>query len=142
MVKNISQVTLEVIRVKIYIMQEKINNWIKQLEMLLMIAKHEPQAAYSSFTAGFKHRFTYHTRVMSDIDQLQIDHIIYTNILPAITEEQVISPLDRKLTSLPVRLGGLGIPIFSEMSNESNSNSKSICALLIHKIKVRTKLVH
>ena len=123
-------------------MQEKINKWIKQLEMLSMIAKHEPQAAYSSFTAGFKHRFTYHTRVMSDIDHLlkQIDHIIDTKFLPAITEEQVISPLDRKLISLPVRLGGLGIPIFSEMSNESNSNSKSIYALLIHEIKSQNEI--
>ena len=73
-------------------MQGKINKWIKQLELLSMIVKHEPQAAYSSFTAGFKHRFTYHTRVMSDIDHLlkQIDHIIDTNFLTAITEEQVI----------------------------------------------------
>ena len=123
-------------------MQEKINKWIKQLEMLSMIAKHEPQAAYSSFTAGFKHRFTYHTRVMSDIDDLlkQIDHIIDTKFLPAITEEQVISPLDRKLISLPIRLGGLGIPIFSEMSNESNSNSKSICAVLINEIKSQNEI--
>ena len=92
-------------------MQAKYNKWIKQLEMLSMIAKHEPQAAYSSFTTGFKHCFTYHTRVISDIDHLlkQIDHIIDTKFLPAITEE---------IISLPVRLGGIGIPIFSEMSNE------------------------
>ena len=79
---------------------------------------------------------------MSDIDLLlkQIDHIIDTKFLPAITEEQIISPPDRKLISLPVRLGGLGIPIFSEMSNESNGNSKSICALLMHEIKNQNEI--
>ena len=37
----------------------KLEQWIKQIENLSIIARYEPQAAYSSFVAGFKHKLTY-----------------------------------------------------------------------------------
>ena len=33
--------------------------WIAELEELSKIAQFEPQAAYSAFTVGFKHKLTY-----------------------------------------------------------------------------------
>ena len=39
----------------IYI-QEKVNQWIKELQMLCKITLFDPQAAYSCFVTGFKHQ--------------------------------------------------------------------------------------
>ena len=39
-----------------------VEDWISQIEVLSEIAKCEPQAAYSAFTAGFKHKLTYFIR--------------------------------------------------------------------------------
>ena len=40
-------------------MKEKINQWIQELRILNKIAWCEPQAAYSCFIAGFKHKPMY-----------------------------------------------------------------------------------
>ena len=46
---------------------ELVTDWIDQLKQLTSIAKSEPQAAYSGFTAGFKHKMTYFIRTISDL---------------------------------------------------------------------------
>ena len=116
--------------------QDKIESWVKQLETLSIIAQYEPQAAYSAFVSGFKHRFTYHTRTLENIQPLlaQVDHIIDTKFIPAITEGRVLSTMERKLISLPVRLGGLGIPIISETCVLDRQNSKMMCEPQVYKI--------
>ncbi len=38
-----------------------VDGWCSRLHTLSEIAKHEPQAAYTAFVAGFPHRFTYST---------------------------------------------------------------------------------
>ena len=52
-----------------------------------MIAKTEPQAAYSSFITAFKHKPSYIMRTLPDIsDQLnQLDEVIASELIPAIT---------------------------------------------------------
>ena len=45
----------------------------------------------------------------------QLDHIINTKFLPAVTEGHQLSTHERELLSLPVRLGGMGIPILSKI---------------------------
>ena len=40
-------------------MKEKINQWIQELRILNKIAWYEPQAAYSCFITGFKHKPAY-----------------------------------------------------------------------------------
>ena len=44
--------------------------WIAQIEELSRIAKCEPQAAYSAFTAGFKHKFTDYIRTIPNISKV------------------------------------------------------------------------
>ena len=59
-------------------------------------------------------------RSIPDIsDQLnQLDEAITSEFIPAITGGIHCSNIKRKLLSLPSKLGGLGIPIFAEISNQ------------------------
>ena len=102
--------------------------WLEQLEELTKIAKSEPQAAYSAFTAGFRHKITYFIRTIPNLAEvlLPLDKMVDEKFIPAISEGHVISADDRKLLSLPVRMGGLGIPMFGESSNREFQNSLTI----------------
>ena len=51
-------------------MNEKINIWLQELQMLTNIAKSEPQTAFSCFIAGYKHKFTYFMRTVPNISSL------------------------------------------------------------------------
>ena len=106
-------------------MNEKITTWTEEIRMLSEIAKTEPQSAYICFTSGFKHKITYYMRTIPNISHLlqKIDDVILANFIPAITAGKNVSEIERKLLSLPVKLGGLGIPIFSEICETEYSNS-------------------
>ena len=56
-----------------------------------------------------------------------VDNVIDTKLLPALLDGRSLSLNDRKLLSLPTRLGGLSIPIFSDFCTVENENSKTIC---------------
>lgn len=116
--------------------EELRDEWINQLEELSNIAKSEPQAAYSAFTAGFRHKMTYFIRTIPDLAETlkPLDEVINNKLIPAITEGQIISAADRSLLSLPVRLGGLGIPIYQEECPKEYQNSRKVTQLLTPKI--------
>ena len=48
-------------------MKEKISQWIQELRILNKIASYKPQAAYSCFITGFKHKPTYFMRTIPNI---------------------------------------------------------------------------
>ncbi len=51
----------------------KVTSWCEELQQLSMVANTQPQAAYTAFTHGFVHKFTYLTylaRTVPDIDHL------------------------------------------------------------------------
>ena len=91
------------------------NKWIEQLLFLCDIAKTEPHAAYSVFISWFRHKLSYHIRVIKDINiQLEaFDEIVQNRFIPAIIGGRQVSDDERVLLSLPVRLGGMAIPIFA-----------------------------
>ena len=60
----------------------------------------------------------------------QIDNVIDTKLLPALLDQHSLSRHERELLSVPTRLGGLGIPIFSNICVEENVNSKIISQYL------------
>ena len=74
-----------------------------------MIAKTEPQAAYSCFIAAFKYKPSNIMRTIPDIsDQLnKLEEITTSEFIPAITGGIHCSNIERKLLSLPSKLGGL-----------------------------------
>ena len=58
------------------------------------------------------------------------DNVIDTKLLPALLDQHSLSRHERELLSVPTRLGGLGIPIFSNICVEENVNSKTISQYL------------
>ena len=107
---------------------EKINKWVEELHVLSEIAKIEPQAAYTCFLSGYKHKFNYYMRTIPGIGKLlrKVDEVILTEFISAITGGIFITENDRKLLSLAPRLGGLGIPIFEELCEIKYQNSTMI----------------
>ena len=118
---------------------ELVNTWVDQLQTLAMIAKSEPQAAYTAFTSGFRHKITYFIRTIPDLQDVlkPLDKVIDSKLIPAITEGHYCSSRDRRLLSLPVRLGGLGIPIFSELCVREYAVSRETTKQLRIKIQAQ-----
>ena len=67
--------------------KEKIDQWIQELRILSKIAWYEPQAVYSCFITGFKHKSTYFMHTIPNIGKelKQLDDVIRTAFIPAIT---------------------------------------------------------
>ena len=88
--------------------------------MLCKIVWCEPQAAYSGFIKGFKYKPIYFMRTTPNIKtQLkQLDDVIRTEFIPAITGGINCSDTERRLMSIPLRFGGLRIRIFSESAQK------------------------
>ena len=79
----------------------------------------EPQSAYYAFTAGFKHKAT------SDICQ-KLDHYVEKVFTPAPIDGNAPSNIKRKLLSLLVKLGVMGIVIFADIAKTEYQNSRTI----------------
>ena len=117
-------------------MQEKVDEWISEIRVLSAIARTEPQSAYAAFISGYKHKISYTMRTIPDIEeQLEmLDSIITTEFIPAITNGINCSTSQRKLMALPPKLGGLGIPIFTEIAKGELENSKKLTNHLVESI--------
>ena len=115
---------------------EKINPWIKELQMLWKIAWLEPQAAYSCFVTGFKHNPTFYMRTISNISShlKRLDEVITTEFIPEITSGINCSDIERKLMSLPPKLGGTGIPRFCDIPDREYEFSQMLSNDLTSKI--------
>ena len=119
---------------------ELVSSWCDQLTVLSKIARSEPQAAYTAFVSSFIHKLTYHIRTMPNIKQhlSELDDIVVfvDNVfIPAITEGRVCSTDERLLLSLPVKKGGLAIPIFSNVAEFEFANSRLATQQLVINIK-------
>ena len=92
-------------------MNQKIDQWIKEVKLLSGIAKIEPQCALSSFISGYKHKLNYFMRTVPNISNLlrHIDDVITKEFIPAITGGVKCSENERKLLLLLPKLGGLDI---------------------------------
>ena len=49
--------------------EELVSSWCKQLKVLSIIVKTEPQAAYAVFVSRFKHKLAYYIRTLPNIKQ-------------------------------------------------------------------------
>ena len=104
---------------------EKIDTWIHEIKLLSEIAAFAPQEAYTCFTSGYKLELNFCMRTIPSIgeDLKRIDEILTSQVIPAITRGIQPNDTERRLFSLPPSLGGLGIPIFSELADREFSNS-------------------
>ena len=116
---------------------ELVNLWCGQLMVLSKIAKTEPQAAYAAFVSGFKHKLTYYIKtIMPNTKQhlTLLDAVVDNVFIPAITDGHLCTTDERLLLSLPVKKGGLEIPIFSTMADFDFANSCSDAEQLVEHI--------
>ena len=107
--------------------------WINQLEVLSKIGAVEPQAANCAFVGGFKHKVTYTIRTVPDIRKHleKLDQAVDTNFIPTLTDGYFCNEMERKLLSLPVKCGGMGIVIFCDIAEDEYNNSRAVTASLI-----------
>ena len=105
---------------------QKVNTWLDELNMLCDIARIGPQAAYSCFVSGNKHKLTYIMRTIPNISyQLEkTNELILTKIISTITRGVYVNPEERYFLSFPAKYGGLCIPIFSELAGIEFRNSQ------------------
>ena len=94
-------------------------DYMNEVKFIREIAKIEPQCALSCFISGYKHKLNYYMMSEPNISNLlrYIDDVITKEFILAIAGGIKCSENERNLLSLPPKLGGLGIPIFSETSD-------------------------
>ena len=83
---------------------------MKDVEQLASIAKDEPQNAYTAFTKAICMRWSFLQRTIPNTKDyfVPLEETIRERLIPAIIGRR-ITDVERKLVSLPVRMGGLGI---------------------------------
>ena len=91
-------------------MAPQLETWKKGVKTLARIAKRYPQTAYAGLTKSLQTEWTYVQRVVPNIASSfkEIEKAIAEDFLPALFEGD---PPERKITQLPVRIAGLGIPM-------------------------------
>ena len=116
--------------------ETKVADWVNEIKRLSVVARTQPQAAYAVLTHGFMGRWAYLMRSMPGIEGLlqPLEDAIRHHLLPAITGRTVITEDERKLLALPVRHGGLGIAIPSEMASNQFGASSTITEPLVSRI--------
>jgi hypothetical protein len=121
---------------KVKYVTDKIDGWIDELKVLEKIAKVEPHVAFTAYTFGFQHKYTYIMRTIPDIsDHLKrLDKAIDEHLLQHLVHNHNFNYSERQWYSLPARMGGLGIIIPSEISDLCYQSSKAVTANLVDRI--------
>ena len=101
-----------------------ITQWCEEITELSLIARTHPQAAYSAFTSGYKHKFTFFMRTIENF-MLPLDKVIKQKLIPALFNDFQISEELRNLIALPCKLGDMGIVHPVETANEEYVNSRN-----------------
>ena len=81
-------------------------------------------------------------RTIPNLEEVRkpLDEGIDKSFIPAMIEGHVLSSDDRKLLSLPVRLGGMGIPIFTDICQREYNNSVKATQLIRPRIVSQDQL--
>ena len=110
---------------------EKVSKWCKEIEQLSIYAKSQPHAAFSAFIHGIQHKYTYFLRTIQGMEEfiLPLDKVLTETFLPTLLDS-AINATERELFSLPIRKGGLNVPIFSEKASTDYETSKKLTAPL------------
>ena len=105
----------------------KVTDWCDELDGLSVIAKSQLQVAYTAFIHGQQGKFNYFMRTIPERHErmLKVDEKIENVLLSSPLGEQVTKK-EKLLYSLPVRMGGLGISIFSEKCKHDYDASKKV----------------
>ena len=112
-------------------MNRKVNNWCEEIIKLSEFAKTQPHAAYSAFCHGEVHKFTSFLITIPGLQEYikPLDDLIKNEFIRTLLQA-IITDQDRVLYLLPIKHGGFGIQILSEISEIHYEHSKSISAPL------------
>jgi len=118
-----------------------VDKWVQQIEMLSKIALYEPHAAYIAFTSCLRHRYSFYLRTIPSIGPIlqPLENAIRTKLIPALTEGRDVSDDERRLLSLPPRLGGMGLIMPTEMADQEFEFSKRATVDLTNAIIDQTR---
>ena len=85
---------------------------------------------------GFTHKFTYFMRTIPDISSLlrPLDEAV-DDFIKVLFNDYDFNTSERKLWSLPVRMGGMGLMIPSQIADDQYSNSRKINEELTTKVR-------
>jgi hypothetical protein len=119
-------------------------DWEVELENLAEIAKSEPQAAYIGLTKAYRSKFTYFMRTIDSFDSYvsPIDDLLNEKFLPAIFDEE--APFQRPLSdlfTLPIKVGGLGVPNLKNESKTQYEASKAITRTHVQSIVMQAPIM-
>ena len=111
---------------------EKVKIWCDEMKKLAEIAITEPHAAFAAYIHGEMHKFNYFLRTIPGMEQYlePLDIIINDQFIPALLGT-TISETDRRLFKLPIKDGGLGMPVLLEKASVDFESSKIISAPLV-----------
>ena len=113
----------------------KVSEWVKQLKILTKFTCTEPRAAFSGFLRGLGHRYTYFMRTVPGISHLlkPLDDAIVT-LIKALLKGYTSNPTEHVLFPLPVKYGGMGLIIPSEIRQEECENSQAVTKETTNKV--------
>ena len=120
--------------------EEKVAQWVQELDDLATIAKSHPQAAYATYTHGFIGKWSYLIRTIPNIlDLLQpLEDAISNCFLPILTGKAALSDPERALFALPTNLGSLSIPKPTDTASTEFISSCKITAPIVDTIVQQT----
>ncbi|KAG0720043.1 hypothetical protein GWK47_049303 [Chionoecetes opilio] len=104
------------------------------------MAKTEPHAAYSAFTHGLQHRWSFVKRTIPGISMLlrPLEDSIRNTFLPALLRSHIIGDNERELLTFPPRLGVMGrrwgVTSPERLTDKENLNSFNPTSSLTEKI--------
>ena len=108
--------------------RQKVDDWVREIVLLAKIAETEPQAAYAAFISGYRHKFNYFIRTLTNITDLlkPVENAVRYHLIKSLCEGRLCNDFERKLLALPIKLGGLGIINIVDLAEQEFRYSKSV----------------
>ena len=118
---------------------EKVAAWKDELETLCEWACSQPHAAFAVYTHGWSSRWTFLTFTAPSISHLltDLEVIIQSKLLPALTGRPPLNSTERDLLSLPARHGGMGI-VNSTTCDHNYETSRRITKFPVQEVLSQT----
>ena len=116
--------------------EKKVEKWRKEIQVLSKIARTHPHTAYSAFTKGVQHKYTYVMRTIPVISDLlePLEREIRSSLIPAFLNGYICNDTERELLSLPPKFGGLGISIPTKRCDVEFQNSRKVTKEMVEKV--------
>ena len=133
--------SLQKVRSRSYLEQYvdgKVKEWVKQVTKLAEFALSQPQACYTAFTYGLRHRWSYFLRSPPDLKELlaPLEQAMADVLIPSITGNYCTQD-ERGLLALPVRMGDMGLTNPSQEAASEYVAPASISGPLAQQIKTQ-----